>query len=367
LVVVSSDNGAPYQNGDTSPLRGTKDTVWEGAVRVPGFITGGYLPKSRRGQSLSNALVHAIDWYPTLLSAANLQITYAMEDDSTRNKPVHEIDGMNLWPNIIGKEDDKKNNTDMYNRELVLSLDSGDCRLELCGAIRVGNWKYISSDSNLVENTALSQTCFWVRTFEKSSDNILGCGKSPQIDDLQNACYNSSCASELGCLFDLSGDPCEYYDVSSTYPEIVEYLRSRLKYYNQSQVDPLAIVMPTAPSSVVDPSLYDDYWTPFLQSDEVTFETVLENNWKKLEIDLKTFSKDNLQKKEIVQLLNKDNKDKKNSKTENHKNNYKNTWTTVWYISAILIITTMLCYYCLYCNKKNNYEQMSEFQPLLIK
>ena len=49
LMVFSSDNGADYNRGDNSPLRGYKNTSFDGGLRVPGFVTGGYLAEDRRG------------------------------------------------------------------------------------------------------------------------------------------------------------------------------------------------------------------------------------------------------------------------------------------------------------------------------
>ena len=75
LLVFSSDNGGVLHFGDNAPLRGYKDTVWEGGLRVPGFVSGGYLNSERRGKDL-DIINHITDWYPTLLSAANLELKY---------------------------------------------------------------------------------------------------------------------------------------------------------------------------------------------------------------------------------------------------------------------------------------------------
>ena len=49
LIVFTSDNGADYDRGDNSPLRQYKNSSFEGGIRVPAFVTGGYLDESRRG------------------------------------------------------------------------------------------------------------------------------------------------------------------------------------------------------------------------------------------------------------------------------------------------------------------------------
>ena len=49
LIVFSSDNGGDFNRGDNYPLRGFKNSAFEGGVRVPAFVSGGYLAEDRRG------------------------------------------------------------------------------------------------------------------------------------------------------------------------------------------------------------------------------------------------------------------------------------------------------------------------------
>lgn len=53
---------------DNWPLRGSKGTLWEGGTRGTAFIySQSWLNKT--GYTY-NGLFHAVDWYPTILSAA---------------------------------------------------------------------------------------------------------------------------------------------------------------------------------------------------------------------------------------------------------------------------------------------------------
>lgn len=70
VIVFVSDNGAPtvgtFQNwGSNYPLRGIKDTLFEGGVRDTAFIWSPLIVQSGR---VSNDLVHITDWLPTLLT-----------------------------------------------------------------------------------------------------------------------------------------------------------------------------------------------------------------------------------------------------------------------------------------------------------
>jgi arylsulfatase A-like enzyme len=71
VVVLVSDNGGPTNGneGDAAsnfPLRGGKNTLWEGGTRVVGMVRG---PGVAVG-AVSSAYVHASDWLPSLVSMA---------------------------------------------------------------------------------------------------------------------------------------------------------------------------------------------------------------------------------------------------------------------------------------------------------
>lgn len=91
IVVFVSDNGASctgvFRNfGSNLPLRGTKGTPWEGAVRTTALIWHASLePKIYTG------LFHVTDWLPTLMAAAGGNCNEA-------------IDGFNQW-NAITKDE----------------------------------------------------------------------------------------------------------------------------------------------------------------------------------------------------------------------------------------------------------------------
>ena len=64
LLVWSADNGGWLRDmGGTSnyPLRGGKKGSFEGGIRVPAALGGGWLPSPLRG-SASGAVVHLADW-----------------------------------------------------------------------------------------------------------------------------------------------------------------------------------------------------------------------------------------------------------------------------------------------------------------
>lgn len=73
LIVFTSDNGGP-ENGDEGtesnnyPLRGGKNTLWQGGVRVDGIIAGAGV--TQPPGTVLREHVHASDWLPSLVTIA---------------------------------------------------------------------------------------------------------------------------------------------------------------------------------------------------------------------------------------------------------------------------------------------------------
>lgn len=51
-----------FAAGNNYPLRGGKQTDFEGGVRAVAFVNGGYLPRHRRGDK-EEGIMHIADWY----------------------------------------------------------------------------------------------------------------------------------------------------------------------------------------------------------------------------------------------------------------------------------------------------------------
>ncbi len=133
IVVYTTDNGPnqfSWPDAATTPFRSEKDTNWEGAFRVPALIRW---PGHIKPASVSNAIVSATDWFPTLLAAAGdadikerLLIGTPIGNKSFK---VH-LDGYNQLPYLTGQQ--KKGARD----EFAYFNDDG-----VLVAFRYNDWK----------------------------------------------------------------------------------------------------------------------------------------------------------------------------------------------------------------------------------
>ncbi len=135
LVFYSTDNG-PHMNtwpdAAMTPFRGEKNTNWEGGWRVPAMVRW---PGKIKADTVSNEIVHHMDWMPTLLAAAG---NTGVKKDllkgyraNGRNYKVH-LDGYNVLPMLTGETDKSP------RQEIFYFSDDGDLT-----AVRYGDWKAI--------------------------------------------------------------------------------------------------------------------------------------------------------------------------------------------------------------------------------
>ena len=94
IVCFTSDNGG-VSSGDafaTSnlPFRGGKGRQWEGGIREPYYL---YAPGVTTAGAVSDVPASGIDWYPTLLELAGVNVP-----------PEQEVDGVSLVPLLKGNK-----------------------------------------------------------------------------------------------------------------------------------------------------------------------------------------------------------------------------------------------------------------------
>jgi arylsulfatase len=124
-----------------TPFRSEKNTNWEGAMRVPAFVRW---PGHIEAGSVTNGIVHHMDWMPTLAAVAGEpnvkeKLLTGYEADGKTYK-VH-LDGYNQLPLLTGKTDKSA------RKEVFYFSDDGDLT-----ALRYVDWKLIFMEQ-MVEET----------------------------------------------------------------------------------------------------------------------------------------------------------------------------------------------------------------------
>ena len=136
FVMYSTDNG-PHMNtwpdAAMTPFRSEKNTNWEGAFRVPAMVRW---PGHIKAGSVTNEIVHHMDWLPTFLAiAGDSDIKEKLKQGDAeaigRSYKVH-LDGYNVLPLLTGEVEESP------RKEIFYFSDDGDLT-----ALRYGDWKLI--------------------------------------------------------------------------------------------------------------------------------------------------------------------------------------------------------------------------------
>lgn len=266
IVIFYSDNGAPsvgmFSNtGSNYPLRGQKNTPWEGGVRVAGAIWSSKL--QARG-SIFRQPLYVADWLPTLSRAADIELDSSLK-----------LDGIDLWPELSGSAD-----APHVPREILHILDD----VWRLSALQMGQWKYVNGttasgryDSVLtyrelddldprdsryavtVRNSATSRALsrYDLRRLTQQRISLTRRLAAVRCGDLQRSC--NPLLEE--CLYDILSDPCEQNNLvySERHSDVLTALRRRVQELRASASRPgNRASMPEA-----DPTLHTCAWESF--------------------------------------------------------------------------------------------------------
>ncbi|XP_067686275.1 arylsulfatase B-like [Haliotis asinina] len=253
IIIFTTDNGGPTNGYDRSaacnwPLRGCKNTMWEGGVRGNGFI---YSPLLSTSGYVQENMMHITDWLPTLYHAAGGDV------NKLRNQ-----DGYNLWEMLSTKGP-------AVRYEIIHNIDP----TANFSAIRVGEFKLIDGhisggkyDSWYPPPEADAVDINRFLSGNPASDNIavvgqpieVKCGPKPL-----DAEFN--CKPEVApCLFHIPSDPCEFHNIAASHPAEVQALLDRIDEYRKTMVPPSN--KPIDPRA--NPALHGGAWGPWLADEQ---------------------------------------------------------------------------------------------------
>ena len=143
IVHYSTDNG-PHMNtwpdAAMTPFRGEKNTNWEGGWRIPSLVRW---PGKIEADSVTNEIMHQMDWLPTILAAAgNATIKEDLKAGGVqalgREYKVH-LDGYNFLPVLTGETEEGPRD------EIFYFSDTGELT-----ALRYQDWKFIFMEQKAV-------------------------------------------------------------------------------------------------------------------------------------------------------------------------------------------------------------------------
>ncbi|KAI8767903.1 arylsulfatase J [Biomphalaria glabrata] len=326
IIIFSTDNGGPANGYDGNaacnwPLRGTKNTLWQGGVRGVGFV---HSPLLKKKSYVNNNLMHAVDWMPTLLGLAKGDLTkldnidgfdqwetISENAESERKEVLLNIDPIMQHESLIiaqykiifgnisdGKNDGwyppsgtnilsanssssslnyEKNNES--NIKFISSLNIQDMtQTEVKNLIDILDFINERLRNNLTMNDVLidllptinemmnAPQIFFSRVHKKEEMATKKKAEINSLDLVVNCGIRPTNAStncqplKAPCLFDIENDPCEYNNIADHLPVIVEVLTQRLRMYESTMIPPAN--KPIDPKG--DPSLHGGVWGPWL-------------------------------------------------------------------------------------------------------
>ncbi len=152
LVFYSTDNG-PHMNtwpdAAMTPFRGEKNTNWEGGWRVPAAVRWpGKIPAG----SVSNDIMHHMDWLPTFLAVAgepDVKEKLLKGHRAINRKYKVHLDGYNFLPFLTGEVDTGP------RREIFYFSDDGDLT-----ALRYDAWKLVFLEQRVAQTLQAWQEPF---------------------------------------------------------------------------------------------------------------------------------------------------------------------------------------------------------------
>ncbi|XP_046566689.1 arylsulfatase B-like [Haliotis rubra] len=212
LLVFTTDNGGPtFRAANNLPLRGCKNTLWEGGTKGIGFIYSKSLLK--KTGYLNTGMMHAVDWYPTLVELAGGENT----DPN--------MDGVSQYDMLINGGPSKRN-------EFVYNIYED----REAAAIRFGDLKLMQGSPGIHNGWA----------------PLPHLGIDEGVYEADNLVFPPF------MLYNITADPTEHFDLSAKYPDLLDMMKKRLENWKKSRVP----AQDPSPVPRANPKYYDGVWSP---------------------------------------------------------------------------------------------------------
>uniref|UniRef100_A0A1B0CXZ0 Sulfatase N-terminal domain-containing protein n=1 Tax=Lutzomyia longipalpis TaxID=7200 RepID=A0A1B0CXZ0_LUTLO len=260
IILFYSDNGGPTIGphsvpGSNYPLRGQKNSPWEGGVVSPALV---WSPLLQKRHYVSNHAVHSTDWLPTFIHVA---------DASTCNM---NIDGINIWQTVsLNKRPSRREI--LHNIDPIIGYSSyySDGWKYINGTTAVGKYDYWLGEIHYENDPKSSQyaeivmrTDVW-KALDPFAKRKL---RARDVEALRKKtavnCGNQSSRTrcnplEAPCLYHLTRDPCEINNLAEKQPKRLQEMARRVEEFRDNMMPPKNL--PADPKS--NPDLHDGVWT----------------------------------------------------------------------------------------------------------
>lgn len=252
VFVWSSDNGAAIEL-DTGaknayPLKGGYCTDWEGGVRAPALVNGGFLQPQQRG-TVHDGLVHISDWWPTFVVGL---AGGDMADAKAEAAGLPPVDGVDQWGYLVGEQANpprlevgftplgfnetagrpSMNGQSGNNDSAIIAIVDGAKLKLMTDAVAQSSWEGPRYPNGSRPSIAPQGQCV---------DGEAGCWdtwSTVQQCTVPPQCIATDPHCKVGCLFNLSSDPTEHHDIALERPDLVALLHARLVAYSKTLFDP---------------------------------------------------------------------------------------------------------------------------------
>ncbi|KAJ8979202.1 hypothetical protein NQ317_016837, partial [Molorchus minor] len=270
IIVFISDNGAPtfmpsFRNwGSNYPLRGVKDTLFEGGIRSTAFIYSPLLVQSAR---VSTDLMHISDWLPTLYSAAGGDLGLIDPD----------LDGIDQWSSLVYDLPSPRNdiliNIDeqtrnaalrFYNWKLIVGTSMNGTYNGYYGDIVMGNIEEPIYNTSAISDCPAGQSIRKVSYTPLTEVEYEGLRRAATVRCLEPKAKRNPCdpASGAVCLYDIPSDPCEENDLAKFFPSVVRRMKRALVDYKTGLIPQIDLETDIV---AADPKLFKFTWNPWLE------------------------------------------------------------------------------------------------------
>ncbi|CAM9326925.1 unnamed protein product [Choristocarpus tenellus] len=187
VVMFFSDNGGVATHGSVNyPFRGGKGDYWEGGVRVPAFISGGYVTAALESKGMApyeyTHLTHITDVHATALALAG-----------SPSGSFDGLDGVDLWDSLVATGEPAR-------ESVVININSQN--FGSSSAVRLGNYK-------LIRNPEPSEALVYARVRLALAEEVLSVSEAVLTNITAQTLQRVHLSEGHMFLFDLEANPSE--------------------------------------------------------------------------------------------------------------------------------------------------------------